>query len=274
MANAPCAPAPQALSTRGLETAPPAATYGGTSLSGRVGLVIPAWNEEKAIAAVLAEVPAGSVDSVFVVIRSEQDPTGHLAADLGARLLVQTRPGYGAACWEGALAAIDYGADVVAFMDGDYSDPPEFLPLVLEPILRGDADFSLGCRDLSHFPLAQPPHARLGNALVLAGLTVLLRRRIRDLPSLKAIRAGSLRQLDLQEMTYGFTVEMIVKSVRIGLRIAQVPVPYRPRLGGRSKISGSARGTVGAAWKLCTCPLRYALWRPEVATLPRAEGAV
>jgi len=75
-------------------------------------------------------------------------------------------------------------------------------------------------------------------------------------------------------MTYGFTVEMIVKSVRIGLRIAQVPVPYRPRLGGRSKISGSARGTVGAAWKLCTCPLRYALWRPEVATLPRAEGAV
>jgi glycosyltransferase involved in cell wall biosynthesis len=242
-------------------------------LSSSVALVIPAWHEEAALAAVLAEVPPATIDAVFVVVPSRDDPSADIALAHGARVLVQTSRGYGAACWEGARAAMEQGAEVIVFMDGDYSDPPGFLPMVLDPIRSGQVDFSLGCRDFARFPLALPPHARLGNALVLTVLSLILRRRVRDLPSLKAIRAEPLRQLGLREMTYGFTVEMIVKSVRAGLRIAQIPVPYRPRLGGRSKISGSVHGTIGAAWKLCTCPLRYALWRPSFAPLNQPEIA-
>jgi glycosyltransferase involved in cell wall biosynthesis len=237
-------------------------------LSASVGLVIPAWNEEAAIGAVLAEIPHDTIDSVYVVVRTGDDSTARVARAHGATVLIQEVVGYGAACWEGARIAMEQGANVVAFMDGDYSDPPAFLPVVLEPIHAGEAALSLGCRDFSRFPLALPPHARLGNAAVLAATSLLLQQRIRDLPSMKAIRADALRQLGLSEMTYGFTVEMIVKTVRAGWPLAQILVPYRPRLGGRSKISGSLRGTVGAAWKLCTCPLRYATWSPSIAAAP------
>ena len=240
-------------------------------MSQRVGLVIPVRHEEAALDAVLAEIPPGACDWTFVVLHSPADPSGHIAAARGAEILVQTNPGYGAACWEGALAAIERGAEVVAFMDGDHSDPPSYLPLVLGPIHRGEADLSLGCRDMSRSPLALPPHARLGNALVTAVLSLILRRRIRDLPSMKAIRAAHLARLDLREMSYGFTIEMILKSARARLGIAQVPVPYRPRLGGHSKISGTVGGTVGATWKLCTCPLRYSVWRPEGSLVSGAK---
>jgi len=240
-------------------------------LSQHIALVIPAWHEETALDAVLSEVPADLCERTFVVLASDDDATGAIAAMRGAQVLVQRRPGYGAACWEGAMAAVEQGAEIIAFMDGDYSDPSSFLPLVLEPITRNEADVSLGCRDFSRFPLALPPHARFGNALVGTMLSVILQRHIRDLPSMKAIRARDLVRLDLREMTYGFTVEMILKAARAGLRIAQVPVPYRERLGGQSKISGRLVGTIGAAWKLCTCPLRYALWRPELGALSRVE---
>ena len=242
-------------------------------MSGHVGLVVPAWHEEAALGAVLTEVPPGTADTTFVVLPSKEDPTAKIAAAHGARVLFQTAPGYGAACWEGARAAMEQGAEVIAFIDGDYSDPPGFLPMILESILASEADLALGCRDFTRFPLALPIHARLGNAAVLAGMGLILRRRIHDLPSMKAIRADCLRELALREMTYGFTVEMIVKSVRAGLRIAQIPVPYRPRLGGQSKISGSVRGTACAAWSLCTCPLRYASWKPPLPTMSHAEVA-
>lgn len=237
-----------------------------------MALVIPAWHEEAALGAVLSEIPAGTIDAVFVVLASDEDATEAIAHGAGATVLRQSRPGYGAACWEGALAALEQGADVIAFMDGDYSDPPAFLPLLLNPIHRGDTDLVLGCRDFSQFPLALPAHARLGNAAVLAAVSMMLRRRIRDFPSMKVIQAQKLQQLALREMTYGFTVEMIVKSVRAGLRIAQLQVAYRLRLGGRSKISGSLGGTVGAAWKLCTCPVRYSLWRPAPPAMSRPEA--
>jgi glycosyltransferase involved in cell wall biosynthesis len=233
-----------------------------------VGVVIPAWNEEAAIGAVLSEIPSGVADTVFVVLRSRDDATAQAARAHGATVLIQTVGGYGAACWEGARMALDQGNDVVAFLDGDYSDPPGFLSMVLEPIHQDAAVLSLGCRDFSRFPFALPPHARLGNAAVLTAMSLMLQRRIRDLPSMKAIRADALRQIAPCEMTYGFTVEMIIKTVRAGWPLAQIPVPYRPRLGGRSKISGSLRGTVGAAWKLCTCPVRYATWNPSIAATP------
>lgn len=228
----------------------------------RVALVIPAWNEAASIGAVLAEVPAGVVDEVFVVVGGPDDPTRAAAERRGATVIAQTRRGYGAACWEGTRAAVAHGADVVAFLDGDYADPPAALPAVLAPLLTGQADVALGCRVMASRRTALPLHAQLGNRVVLALLRRLLGRQIADLPSFKAIRTDCLARLDPQERTYGWTVELVVKSVRAGLRVAEVPVAYRPRLGGRSKVSGTVRGTLGAGWQLCVCAVAYARWQP------------
>jgi glycosyltransferase involved in cell wall biosynthesis len=203
------------------------------------------------------------VGRVFVVSGDSTDGTAEIARAQGAIALPQDRPGYGAACFAGVRAAAEWGADVIAFLDGDYSDPPDRLPDMLRPLLNGQADLVLGNRDLSRHPEALPLHARLGNRLVLAVLSTFLGRRLQDLPSFKAIRLSSLQRLEISEMTYGWTVEMIVKSVRAGLRVAEVEVEYRPRLGGASKVSGTLRGTVGAGWKLCSCAIRYARWSPS-----------
>jgi glycosyltransferase involved in cell wall biosynthesis len=228
-------------------------------------LVIPAWDEAESIGAVLDEVPPGCVSHVIVVVGSADDPTAAVALARDATTLVQTRPGYGAACWTGAQAAQALGADIVAFLDGDYADPPAALPRVLEPILAGRADLVLGARDLRQHPDALPAHARLGNKLVLWLLRHVVGSDYSDLPSFKAIRTDALLALDMREMTYGWTVEMLVKAARAELRIEEVSVAYRPRLGGRSKVAGSLRGTLGAASKLLGCALAYAAWRPTPA---------
>jgi glycosyltransferase involved in cell wall biosynthesis len=227
-----------------------------------VALVIPAWDEAKAIEAVLDEIPPHSVDQVWVVVRHAYDPTAELARSRGAEILVQGRRGYGAACHAGAQAAMASGATIVAFLDGDYSDPPAALPHLIDPILRGDADISLGYRQFARGLAALPLHARLGNAAVVCAANLLVGSHLSDLPSFKVIRSDCLRRLEMREMTYGWTVEMLVKAARAGLRCAEVSVDYRPRLGGRSKVSGTVRGTLGAAWKLCMCTLMYARWRP------------
>jgi glycosyltransferase involved in cell wall biosynthesis len=223
----------------------------------RVALVIPAWNEPQAIGPLLSEVPPDAVSEVIVVIGSPADPTGDVARAWGARVLVQAQPGYGAACWTGAQAALAEGAEIVAFLDGDYADPPSELPRLLQPVQDGQADLVLGCRDLRHHPDALPIHAQLGNQLVLLVVRTLLGARFADLPSFKAIRASSLRQLDMREMTYGWTVEMLVKARRSGLRIHEIDVTYRPRLGGRSKVAGSPRGSIKAAAQLLRCAVTY-----------------
>jgi glycosyltransferase involved in cell wall biosynthesis len=223
-----------------------------------VTLVIPAWNEAEAIGAVLDEVPAGLVDEVLVVVGYQTDPTGPVAAAHGARVLVQARPGYGAACWTGAAEALAHNASIVAFLDGDYADPPAALPRLLEPLRANTADLVLGCRDLRRFPSALPVHARWGNALVCGLMRRLLHAPYTDLPSYKAIRATPLRQLAMREMTYGWTVEMLAKAARARLRIEQIEVEYRPRRGGRSKVCGDPRGSLLAAYKLVGCAIAYA----------------
>jgi glycosyltransferase involved in cell wall biosynthesis len=223
-----------------------------------VALVIPAWNEPEAIGAVLDEVPHLLVDDILVVVASAADPTADVARAHGARVIVQSMPGYGAACRSGAEVAMAHGAQIVAFLDGDYADPPAQLARLVEPIQHNRADLVLGCRDLRRFPNALPLHARLGNTLVCGLLRVLLRARFRDLPSYKAIRASALRDLHMREMTYGWTVEMLVKSARRRLRIEQIDVVYRRRRGGQSKVAGDLRASAGAAWKLVGCALTYA----------------
>jgi glycosyltransferase involved in cell wall biosynthesis len=228
-----------------------------------VTLVIPAWNEAEAIGAVLDEVPPELVDDVLVIVGSEADPTADIARAHGATVLVQRAKGYGAACWTGAERALASGASIVAFLDGDYADPPAELGRILGPIRQGRADVVLGCRDLRRFARALPTHARLGNTFVCLILRLLLGSEgvPRDLPSFKAIRASALRQLDMREMTYGWTVEMLVKAYRRGLRLEEVWVEYRPRHGGRSKVAGSLRASMVAAYKLVGCAVGYATTR-------------
>jgi glycosyltransferase involved in cell wall biosynthesis len=223
-----------------------------------VTLVIPAWNEADAIGDVLDEIPPNTVDEVLVVVGSDIDPTAAVASAHGATVLVQHAPGYGAACWTGVQHALARGADVIAFVDGDYADPPAALPRIVAPVQQRRADLVLGCRDLRRFPDALPPHARLGNALVRWLLRALLRTDFRDLPSCKAIRASALRQLGMREMTYGWTVEMLAKAARQHLRIEQLDVEYRPRRGGHSKVAGDPRASFTAACKLLGCALTYA----------------
>ncbi len=240
----------------------------------QVALVVPAWNEEDSIGAVLSEVPGESVDFVFVVTGDSTDRTAEVATAFGAQIVPQSTPGYGAACWAGVRAAQGAGARIVVFLDGDYSDPPAALPQILAPLVSGQADLVLGCRDLTNHPKALPLHARIGNWLVLTALRLLLGRRLGDLPSFKAIGLTRLEQLEMREMTYGWTVELVVKAVRARLRIVEIPVSYRPRLAGKSKVSGTVRGTIGAAWHLCACAVRYARWSPPTRSAAPGDRSV
>ena len=221
--------------------------------------IVPVWNEAEVIGRVLDEVPRDVVDRVIVVDGGSSDGTPEIAARHGAEVVEQRRRGYGAACWEGARAA---GEGILVFFDGDYSDPPAEIGRVIGPITRGEAELVLGSRDFRDAPGALPLHARLGNHAVARLIGVLTGRWLVDLPSFKAIRSERLALLDMREMTYGWTTEMIVKAARAELRIEQVPVAYRARGGGRSKVSGTVRGTVGAGYKLVTTAIRYARWRP------------
>jgi glycosyltransferase involved in cell wall biosynthesis len=242
-----------------------------TSIS--VALIVPARNEAGSIGAVLAEVPPEAVGQVFVVSGDSTDGTAEIAEACGATALTQDRPGYGAACAAGVRAALAVQAEYLVFLDGDHADPPADVPRVLAPLLSDQADLVLGVRSFARHPGALPVHARLGNRCVLALLSCLLGRGIRDLPSFKAIRADRLVQLEMQEMTYGWTLEMIAKAVRGGLRIAEVEVDYRPRLAGRSKVSGTIRGTLGAGWTLARCAARYARWQPRSPQITQTEVA-
>ncbi|MCC7106511.1 MAG: glycosyltransferase family 2 protein [Chloroflexi bacterium] len=220
----------------------------------RVAVIVPVWNEEAIVGAVLAEVPTEYRDHVFVVDGGSEDQTRERAAAAGATVIVQRQRGYGAACWEGCQAATP--AEILVFLDGDYSDPPAEIPRLVGPIAEGRADLVLGCRRFT--PGALPLHARLGNRFVLGIIRLLAGRAPRDLPSFKAVRADRLAGLAMRERTYGWTTEMIVKAIRAGLRIEQVDVEYRQRGGGSSKVSGTVRGTIGASQKLITTAIRYA----------------
>lgn len=222
----------------------------------RVAVIIPVWNEAAAIPRVLAEVPPGAAQQVIVVDGGSRDGTVAAAQQAGARVLLQSRRGYGAACWEGALAA--EGCEILVYLDGDYSDPPAAIPALLQPLLAGQAALALGVR--TGAAAALPWHARLGNRLITLLIWLLCRHRFSDLPSFKAIRRDLLLRLDMHEMSYGWTAELLVKAARLKVPVVEVPVLYRPRLGGRSKVSGNVRASVLAAWHLIATTVRYARW--------------
>jgi glycosyltransferase involved in cell wall biosynthesis len=224
-------------------------------------LIIPVWNEEPVIGRVLAEVPPGLVDVIIAVDGGSHDRTVEVARAAGAVVVAQARRGYGAACAAGVAAAGQ--ADILVFLDGDYSDPPASLAAVLAPLQVGQADLVLGSRTLAGMERgALPPQAVWGNRMVLALIALLYRRRLSDLPSFKAIRRATLDSFAMQEMTYGWTTEMIVKALRQRSHIIEVGVPYRARGGGQSKVSGTLKGTLRAGYGLVATVLRYQRWQP------------
>ena len=213
----------------------------------RIAVIIPVIDEAGAIGRVLAEIPAGLADQVLVVDGGSTDGTQEAARAAGATVLRQRGRGYGAACLTGARAA---DADVLVFLDGDYSDPPAQMERLLGPLRAGAADLVLGSRERGRMePGALPPHARLGNRLAAALLRLLYGLGVSDLPSFKAIRRDQLLALGIRDLHYGWTAEMIARTARSGLRVREVPIDYRVRIG-ESKVSGTLRGSVKAGYAI------------------------
>jgi glycosyltransferase involved in cell wall biosynthesis len=227
----------------------------------RVSVVIPTHNESGAIERVLADLPRDLATEVIVVDSNSTDGTPEIAARMAARVIQEPRRGYGRACLTGLAAA--NSPDVVVFLDGDYSDRPSELPILLAPILEGRADITLGSRLRGpRLPGAMPWHQAFGNRLAAGLIRLLYRVDISDLGPFRAARADVLYSLALEEPTYGWAVEMILKGAIAGFRVVEVPVSYHPRIG-KSKISGTVKGTVGAAWFIFSLIVRYYFRHPK-----------
>ena len=220
-----------------------------------VDLVIPAFNEEGALGGVIDAVPRGLVRDIIVCDNASTDATAAVADAHGATVVSAPTPGYGSACLAGLayLAAWhpDERPDVVAFCDGDGSDYPAQLADVVAPIASGEADLVIGSRALGQRePGAMLPHQRFGNWLA----TTLIRWRwgtvFTDLGPMRAVRYDALERIDMQDPDFGWTVEMQVKAAKLGLRTREVPVDYRARAAGHSKVSGSLSNSVLAGEKI------------------------
>ena len=218
----------------------------------RISVIIPAHNEAKSIALVINEIPAGLVQEIIVVDNASTDATATRATAAGATVLFEPTPGYGRACLCGiahALAQTPH-PDILVFLDGDHSDYPAEMPALLAPLLAHEADMVIGSRALGQRERgALLPQQRFGNWLAAWLLRYRFGTTTTDLGPFRAIRTAALVGLNMADTTYGWTVEMQVKAARQSLRVTEIPVSYRRRIG-TSKISGTVRGTLGAGYKI------------------------
>lgn len=203
----------------------------------------------------LDEVPPGAVNEVIVVDGGSTDGTPEIAESAGARVIRDARRGYGRACASGLDAT---QGDLVVFMDADGADIPGKIPCLLEPLINGHADLVLGSRLAGvMLPGAMPWHQQAGNWFAARLISLLYRLPLTDLSPFRAVRRDALQALGMVEMTFGYPTEMIVRAIRAGWRIVEIPVGYRPRTAGKSKISGTMRGTFLATWYIIKVILRY-----------------
>ena len=224
-----------------------------------VSVIIPALNEEESIGKVIADIPKTCVEEIIVVDNGSIDRTAEVARAAGARVVQETRKGYGYACLAGI--AVLNAPEIVVFLDGDYSDFPSEMSLLIQPILAGDAEMVIGSRIRgAREKGALLPQARFGNVLATFLIRLLFHVQYTDLGPFRAIRHERLLAMDMQDKTFGWTVEMQVKAAKMGLRVCEVPVSYRKRIG-QSKITGTVRGTILAGYKILTTIFRYGLVR-------------
>lgn len=217
-----------------------------------IDVVIPAYNEEKSIGKVLDDIPANWTRHVYVCNNNSTDNTASVAAEKGAIVLLETRKGYGSACLCGLekIAEGNVQPDIVVFLDADYSDHPEQLPLLVKPILEDGMDLVIGSRALGQLEKgAMQMQQIFGNWLATNLIRLIYGYHFTDLGPFRAIRYSSLLQIGMQDKDFGWTVEMQVKAAKFKLRCTEVPVRYRKRIGV-SKVSGTLKGTILAGHKI------------------------
>jgi glycosyltransferase involved in cell wall biosynthesis len=220
-----------------------------------VSLIIPALNEAESLGPLLTEVPAGLVHQVIVVNNGSTDRTAEVAQAAGAVVIDEPRRGYGFACAAGTAIA---EGDVLAFMDGDGSFAPGELRNLLAPLLQNKADLVLGSRMRGN-RVDMPSHQRFGNLLFAWLLRQRFGLKLTDLGPYRAIRRELLLALDMRERTFGWPLEMILKTARQRKRIVEVPISYYPRTAGQSKVGGTLRGSILTAYRFFHVMLRYSL---------------
>jgi glycosyltransferase involved in cell wall biosynthesis len=231
----------------------------GTRQHLRIIVVIPAFNEARSIGLVVDDIPEDLVEEVIVVNNGSTDETEHNAARAGATVLRETRKGYGWACLRGLEYALAKAPDIIVFLDGDYSDHPNEMDELVRPILMGEADLVIGSRIAGNRePGAMLPQALIGNRVACGLMRLIWGAQFTDLGPFRAITADALKTIQMEDKTYGWTIEMQIKAVKAGLRCREVPVSYRRRIGV-SKVTGTFAGTVRASAKILFTIARYAV---------------
>jgi glycosyltransferase involved in cell wall biosynthesis len=225
-----------------------------------ISVIIPALNERESIGQVVASLPWSLIAECVVVDNGSTDGTDQVARDAGARV-VYAPQGYGSACKAGAEAALATSS-ILVFLDGDGSDAVEYLSRLVEPIEQDSADFVLGSRIRGD----AEPGSMLGSQIFAAHLVGFLIRMLQGVPytdmgPFRAIRRSTFRELPMSEMTYGWNLEMQIRAARQGLRIEEIPVDYRCRIGGVSKVSGNLRASMKAAVRILGVVFRIGLSR-------------
>ena len=228
-------------------------------------VIIPAYNEENSIGKVIADLPKNWVTEVVVVNNNSNDNTRHIAELFNATVIDEKQQGYGFACLKGLeyVAARDTKPDIIVFIDADYSDHPEELPLLIQPILKNNIDLVIGSRALGKREKgSMTPQQVFGNWLATSLMRWLYGVRYTDLGPFRAIKYSSLLAINMQDQTYGWTVEMQLKAAKLKMKTTEVAVNYRRRIGF-SKISGTIKGSILAGYKIITTIFKYAFLKPK-----------
>ena len=223
-----------------------------------IKVIIPAYNEQDSIAKVISEIP-DIVDEIIVISNNSTDDTIINAKKAGATVLTETKKGYGYACLKGMdyVASLDAKPDIIVFLDGDYSDYPKELTKLVEPILNGKIDFVIGARvKRLREQGSMTPQQVFGNWLATLLMKLFFGAKFTDLGPFRAIRYDKLLALNMEDKTYGWTVEMQLKALKQKLNYTEVPVKYRNRIGV-SKVSGTVKGTIFAGFKILGWIFKY-----------------
>lgn len=237
-----------------------------------IAVVIPALDEQDNIAAVVSDLQQQPIDVAIVVDNGSTDATAQRAAEAGAVVVSEPKRGYGQACAAGSAEALRRGATVIVYIDADHSSRPDEVGRLLQPIDAADADLVLGSRVTGTVhDGAMGSHQRFGNWLTAALMRRLYNIEVTDLGPYRAIRAELLAELDMVEMTFGWPTEMMVKTARRGAKIVEVPVTWQVRHAGHSKVSGTVKGSVLAAWYLLSVTFKHAYGNQPWATSTEAS---
>ncbi len=224
-----------------------------------IAVIIPAFNEEASIGKVISDIPRAFVQEIIVCDNGSTDSTALEATQSGASVVSEPRSGYGWACLKGMeyVDSWDRKPDIVVFLDGDYADYPDEIPDVVRPIVEEGYDMVIGSRPLGHpQPGSLTPPQIFGNWLATSLIKLFYGYKFTDLGPFRAIKYDKLRELQMEDKTYGWTVEMQVKAARLGFTTTEVPVQYRPRIG-QSKVSGTIKGTFLAGYKILWTIFKY-----------------